>query len=83
MKVQTPNRIKHSYTQNIQAPPSKVFPLLCPVREIEWVVGWNPLLVVSKSGFAELDCLFVTKNNKTKIKWFKCNYPLGNAWHWC
>ena len=78
MKVIPPNRIKHSYTQKIKAPPSKVFSLLCPVLEKEWVVGWNPLLVVSKSGFAELDCLFVTKQNKTKSYWIVTKYDRKN-----
>lgn len=27
------NRIVRSYLQKIHAPPEKVFPLLCPVRE--------------------------------------------------
>jgi hypothetical protein len=44
------------------APPERVFPLLCPVREAEWVPGWEYELIHSRSGFAELDCLFTTPN---------------------
>ena len=39
---------------------SKVFPLLCPVREADWIDGWNPVLVLTQSGFAEQDCVFIT-----------------------
>jgi hypothetical protein len=29
------------------------------VREVDWIEGWNPELVISQSGVAELDCVFV------------------------
>ena len=60
MKIEAPNRVSRSYTQHLVAPPEKVFPLLCPVRETEWVNDWNPSLVLSNSGLAETDCVFVT-----------------------
>lgn len=37
-----------------------VFPLLCPVREYDWIPHWNCKLIHSQSGFAELDCVFTT-----------------------
>lgn len=30
-------RIVKSYTMHLCAPPADVFPLLCPVREYEWI----------------------------------------------
>jgi len=42
------------------AAPEAVFPLLCPVREHEWVEPWHCLMIYSRSGFAELDCIFQT-----------------------
>lgn len=60
MRVTPPNRVSHSYRQRLDATPERVFPLLCPVRELEWAVGWAPLAVVSASGVAEADCVFVT-----------------------
>ena len=33
--IRHPNRVKHSYTQSISGTPDQVFPLLCPVRELE------------------------------------------------
>lgn len=55
-------RITHQYTQTNIAPPEKVFPLLCPVREADWVPGWQYRLIYSQSGLAELGCVFTTRN---------------------
>jgi hypothetical protein len=45
----------------IAAPAEKIFPLLCPVREYEWLDGWSCRLVYSKSGFAEMGAVFTTE----------------------
>jgi hypothetical protein len=37
-----------------------VFPVLCPVREAEWLSGWEARLVHSASGRAEPGCVFTT-----------------------
>lgn len=60
MNIETPNRKKHSYAQHLNAPPETVFPLLCPVLEVEWAPGWMPELVISHSGVCEQDCIFIT-----------------------
>ncbi|HYK92235.1 MAG TPA: hypothetical protein VE398_25965 [Acidobacteriota bacterium] len=52
----------HEYTQTNPASPEKVFPLLCPVREADWLPGWQYQLIYSDSGFAELGCVFTTPN---------------------
>jgi hypothetical protein len=49
-----------TYTHSIAAPPSAVFPLLCPVREHEWIDGWTCRMVYSESGVAENNCIFTT-----------------------
>jgi hypothetical protein len=46
--------------QHLLARPDKVFPLLCPTREYEWIETWKCRVVHSQSGCAELDCVFVT-----------------------
>jgi hypothetical protein len=46
--------------QHLLAPPDKVFPLLCPTREYDWIEPWKCRLVYSESGYAEQDCIFVT-----------------------
>lgn len=53
-----PDRIRMSktFTIDIKAPVDQVFPLLCPVRELEWVDGWTCDMIYSESGFAEKGC---------------------------
>lgn len=53
-------RVVRSFTQELCAPASKVFPLLCPVREYDWIDGWSCELIHSESGFAEKNCVFRT-----------------------
>ena len=52
MTIVPPNRATHTYTQRLIAGPDAVFPLLCPVREADWIDGWDPLLVATQSGVA-------------------------------
>lgn len=56
-------RTVRTYTQRIQAPPESVFPLLCPVREAEWLAGWGEGLEIvhSDSGLAEDGCVFTRR----------------------
>ena len=61
MEVRPPNRAVRSYVQRLVAPPERVLPLLCPVREADWIEGWDPLAVYSVSGVVEPDCVFVTQ----------------------
>ncbi len=42
----------------VHAPAETVFPLLCPVREYEWIEWWRGELLYADSGLAELDCVF-------------------------
>ncbi len=60
MKIAPPQRASHTYLQKLVAGPSQVFPLLCPVREADWLDGWDPLEVWSRTGLAEPDCVFTT-----------------------
>ncbi len=48
-------------TQHLVGPPDKVFPLLCPTREYDWIEPWKCRMVFSDSGFAKEDCIFVTE----------------------
>ncbi len=59
----TSTRVSRSYTQTNNAPPERVFPLLCPVREAEWAPGWRYRMIYSESGLAELGCVFATPND--------------------
>lgn len=64
MQVVKPHQIRHHYIQSLIASPDRVFPLLCPVREVDWAPGWAPRLVVSESGVMEERCLFVTPEDE-------------------
>jgi hypothetical protein len=55
-----PRRVKHTFTQSIKGTPEQVFPLLCPVREADWIPGWTTDWVISNTGVAEQDCIFQT-----------------------
>ncbi len=78
MDVREPLRVKHTYRQKLKAPPDTVFPLLCPVREREWVSGWNPLVVHSFSGHAERDCVFVTLDGESEAIWVVIDFDPQN-----
>lgn len=54
------NRTIKSYTMQLGARPDDIFPLLCPVREYDWIQPWQCEMVYSDSGKAELDCIFKT-----------------------
>jgi hypothetical protein len=60
VNITKPKRVTRSYTQRLVAEPRAVFPLLCPVREADWIDGWDPVSVISHSGVAEPDCVFIT-----------------------
>lgn len=53
------------YTGQLSAAPETVFPLLCPVREYEWLENWASEVVYSVSGVAEENCVFKTGGGST------------------
>jgi len=56
----TSKKITLGFKQINNAHPERVFPLLCPVREKDWLDGWNYQMIYSKSGVAEDGCVFST-----------------------
>jgi hypothetical protein len=40
--------------------PQEIYPLLCPVREYEWIETWNCDMIRSQSGVNEKGCIFRT-----------------------
>lgn len=48
---------------SVEAPVEKVFPLLCPVREYEWIPDWSCRMLYSQSGVAEKGAVFTTGEN--------------------
>ncbi|HJV22693.1 MAG TPA: hypothetical protein VJ570_08350 [Holophagaceae bacterium] len=64
-------RIQCSFVmEGLPAPPREIFPLLCPVREADWIPGWSANLLWSRSGVAEPGALFTTPG------------PTGSPWIW-
>ncbi|NJL29759.1 MAG: SRPBCC family protein [Thermoanaerobaculia bacterium] len=65
-------RVVRSYTQHIEASPDTVFPLLCPVREVDWLEGWGEGLEIvhTESGVAEEGCVFRKRSpDRTETVW--------------
>lgn len=48
------------YDRLFTASPKKLFPLLCPAREADWIPGWDCDLVYTGTGYVEPDCIFTT-----------------------
>ncbi len=68
-------RLSYHYTQTNPALPAQVFPLLCPVREADWLPGWKYRLIYSQSGIAELGCVFTTPHEDgTETTWIATEY---------
>ena len=74
MQIISPVRVTRSYLQKLLAPPEVVFPLLCPVREVEWASGWLPKEVYSDSGVVERDCIFVMPGEPAEAVWVTTRY---------
>ena len=53
-------RVHFHSTQHVAAEPEAVFPLLCPVREFDWIPVWDCEIVYTESGLAEEGCVFQT-----------------------
>lgn len=79
MRVTKPNRVTRTYTQQLTAEPSKVFPLLCPVREADWIDDWDPLVVFTESGVAEPDCVFLTAGSPNNAIWYITRHEPDNG----
>jgi hypothetical protein len=55
--------------------PEEVFPLLCPVRETDWLDGWQYTMIHSRSGVIEQDCVFTTPHHgKLETTWYVTHY---------
>lgn len=57
-----PNHMRavKTYTMRLKGKPEQVFPLLCPVREYEWIPTWQCTMAYTESGGAELGGVFQT-----------------------
>jgi hypothetical protein len=53
-------RLVKSYEMTVPASREDVFPLLCPMREYQWIPYWACEMLHSASGYAEDGCVFRT-----------------------
>jgi hypothetical protein len=69
-------RTVKKHTILLHGKPEALFPLLCPVREYEWIEPWKCDMIYSDSGFAEQDCIFQTDfpHDGPKDTWVLCRY---------
>ena len=77
MEIEKPSRVRRTYTQTLKGPPDRVFPLLCPVRERDWVPNWNPKRVITASGLAEQDGIFITEAAPQDAVWVTTRHDAG------
>jgi len=53
------------FSGTFETTPEKIFPLLCPAREADWIPGWDSELIYTKSGYAEDKCVFRTNKSNS------------------
>jgi len=59
--------------------PEKLFPLLCPTTEYDWIPGWGCELLHSKSGYAEYNAVFRTTFLGPEEIWVCTRYEPNKA----
>lgn len=63
-------RLIRRYRQTLNAAPMRVFPLLCPEREKQWLPGWEARWIHSASGLAEAGAVFATRgDDEAEVIW--------------
>lgn len=67
-------RLVRNYRQTLDGGKDEIFSLLCPVREKEWLNGWDYKMVYSESGLAEKGCIFETDNDFGTYQWVMTQY---------
>jgi hypothetical protein len=69
-------RVRFAYRQEHKAPASRVFPLLCPTKEYDWINTWRCNLIYSQTGYAEENCVFTTDfpGDGGRDTWVVINY---------
>ena len=59
----------YTCTQSIHAAAEDVFPLLCPMREHEWIPDWRARMIHSRSVVAEPGSLFASDSDIGETLW--------------
>ncbi|MDQ2083989.1 hypothetical protein RA307_27705 [Xanthobacteraceae bacterium Astr-EGSB] len=61
---------ENNYAITLRADAEAVFPLLCPVREYDWIPDWECELIHSRSGVIEPGCIFRTHHGGVGMTWY-------------
>jgi len=75
-------RIVRKAAINLKSNAKTVFPLLCPVKEVDWIAGWENMctLIYTDSGIAEEACVFETDTpEEGKSLWICSHYDTENT----
>lgn len=69
------------FSGTLDTTPEKIFPLLCPAREADWIPGWDCKLIYTESGYAEDKCVFKTErsNHMGEGLWTFTGFKLNNS----
>ena len=81
----TPNPLRRggiSYGRIFNTTPLKLFPLLCPTTEYDWLPGWRCQLLHSDSGYTEYNVVFKTDFFGTEELWVCTRFEPGRAGPW-
>lgn len=62
-------RLTRTFRQTLHAEREHAFVLLCPVREKEWLPGWDARLLHAESGVAEPRAVFATDDHGAEVIW--------------
>ena len=58
-------RREQTFSATWQTTVDKLFPLLCPAREADWIPGWDCSIIYSSTGYAEDKCIFTTDESNS------------------
>jgi hypothetical protein len=68
-----------THIQTFQTSADKLFPLLCPTTEYDWIDGWNCELIYSKSLYQEYNLIFKTDFFKLEEVWVISRFEPNRA----
>ncbi len=66
------DRFERKWNFTLSGPAKAIFPLLCPVLEYAWLPGWKCAMAHSRSGVAEKDNVFLTRENPGRKAVWTC-----------
>jgi hypothetical protein len=79
--VEFENAVRRVFVMDmvLHGSPEVVFPLLCPVREYEWIPHWDCTMIYSSTGVAERGCIFITHTDRGDETWTVSRYEPPRA----